>query len=66
MNAYTNYDEVKVSRLVAFVQSHGNKVVSHTETTITAQCEESDGTNWTTVTETFPATLQACRDWLGY
>lgn len=66
MNAYTNYDEVKVSRLVAFVQSHGNKVVSHTETTITAEMEEHNGTEWQTVVETFPATLQAARDWLGY
>lgn len=59
-------NHITLARLVAFVESHGNKVVATTETTITATIEIHDGVQWHTAQETFPATLQGARDWLGY
>lgn len=58
----------RMQNLVAFVESHGNKVISTTETTITAEVQELNTITgaWATVAETFPATVQAARDWLGY
>lgn len=57
---------VQLQRLIAFVESHGHKVTGSTETTISATMEQNDGTGWKTVIETFPATVSAARDWLGY
>jgi hypothetical protein len=58
----------RMQYLVAFIESHGNKVVSTTETTVTAEMVQLDTNTgaWATVVETFPATVQAARDWLGY
>lgn len=63
-----NTQEISVSmtRLIAFINSHDSKVVSHTATTISATVEEHNGVEWATVIETFPATLSAARDFLGY
>lgn len=57
----------KMKNLIAFIEQHDSKVVSHTETTITATVVvvHADG-HVTTEEETFPATLQAARDFLGY
>lgn len=67
MNAAHTYANTRLQNLIAFVESHGNKVVSHTDTSITAEIVlcEADGKSHT-AQETFPATLQAARDWLGY
>lgn len=55
-----------MKNLIAFIESHGNKVVSNTENTITAECVYCrDGVAHVAV-ETFPATVQAVRNWLGY
>lgn len=56
-----------MKNLIAFIEQHDSKVVSHTETTITATVVvvHADG-HVTTEEETFPATLQAARDFLGY
>lgn len=62
-----NYQTIRLQNLIAFVESHGNKVVASTETTITAETEIRDAAgNWATAQETFPATVQGARDWLGY
>lgn len=55
------------AKLIAFIESHGNKVISATESTITATCEVRHGNGeWETAQETFPATVSGARDWLGY
>lgn len=62
-----NQQTVTVDRLIAFVESHGNKVIAHTETTITAEIEVRNPAGvWNTEQETFPATVKGARDWLGY
>ena len=55
-----------MDNLIRFIEAHGNKVISHTETEITAECDYTKDGSVFTVAETFPATLQAARDWLGY
>lgn len=55
-----------MKNLIAFIESHGNKVISHTDDTITAECEYTKDGAVTTVEETFPATWEAARNWLGY
>ena len=62
-----NQANPKLAKLIAFVESHGNKVISFTETTITATVElmHANG-QWETAQETFPATVSGARDWLGY
>lgn len=58
---------IKMQNLIAFIESHGNKVVGNTEDTITATLEIRDAAgDWATSQETFPATVKATRDWLGY
>lgn len=59
---------IRIQNLIAFIESHGNKVVSSTETTISAEAVELDTNTgvWAAVVETFPANVQAARDWLGY
>jgi len=61
-----NTQTIQMKRLIAFVESHGNKVVSNTETTISAEIELNTNGVWKTEVETFPATVSAARDWLGY
>lgn len=55
-----------MKNLIAFIESHGNKVVSHDDSTITAECVYTKDGKAFTARESFPSTLPAARDWLGY
>lgn len=52
--------------LIEYVQSHGITVLSSTETTITAEAVYSVNGVAVITPETFEATPQAVRNWLGY
>lgn len=58
--------DLKMQKLIKFIESHGNKVLSHTDDTITAECVYCKNGVAYTVAETFPATVAAARNWLGY
>lgn len=53
-------------KIVAFIERHGFTVVSYTDTTITAISIWTLNGVLGETEETFPATVQAARDWLGY
>lgn len=61
-----NKQEKNMKNLIAFIESHGNKVISCDLTRITAECVYTKDGKAFTVQESFPATLSAARDWLGY
>ena len=55
-----------MSKLIKFIEAHGFRVVSNTDTTITAMMQFcANGKAWEEE-ETMDANLQAVRDWLGY
>lgn len=64
MNQTSRYS---IDEIVAFINSHDAKVVSHTDTTITAksQVRSAEGV-WSWEEETFPATAKDARFYLGY
>lgn len=55
-----------MKNLIAFIESRGNKVISHDDSTITAECVYCKDGKAFTEEETFPATMSAVRDWLDY
>jgi len=57
---------MEIKTLIAFIEAHGNKVILATDTEITAECDYTKDGVLFTVPETFPATFQAARNWLGY
>jgi hypothetical protein len=58
---------VKLKRLVAWIETHDSRVLAYSQDTITATVRLSDASGkWHDLAETFPATYEAARDWLGY
>lgn len=57
---------MNLQQLIKYIESHGQRVLSSTETTITVSATYKTPTGYTMVDETIDATLQAVRDWLGY
>lgn len=57
---------MNLQQLIKYIESHGQRVLSSTETTITVSATYKTPTGYTMVDETIDATPQAVRDWLGY
>ena len=56
-----------LQKLIKFIESHGQVVLSNTDTTITVRAVYmSKETGCKMVAETIDATPKAVRDWLGY
>lgn len=57
---------MQLQKLIKFIESHSQVVLSHTETTITVDAVYSKDGQSFSVPETIAADLGAVRDWLGY
>lgn len=55
-----------MQKLIKFIKSHSQVVLSHTETTITVDAVYCKNGQSFRVPETIGANLGAVRDWLGY